>query len=149
MSPIFIIKWLTQQTELRKLEWHEQPMGGFAAAKNGVHIVIKGGELMPIRLTFSTIDGQITTVHEPRPHLSEAPIGKTISFVKKHLGFESVAGPQTEAQKLDEAIRVLLQNLEKLVVQQILNRDLFQYERRVQEKIFKQLLGSQKEIPEC
>ena len=141
MSPIYIIKWLIQQTDLRVVEWHEQTMGGFATAKNGVHIFIKGGELMPIRLVFSTNDGRAFTVHEPRPHLSEVPLGQAISFVKKRLGLDQMQGPQTDAQKYNEEIRLLLQNLEKIVVQQVLNRDLVQYEKRVQEQVFKQLLG--------
>lgn len=95
--------------------------GGYITQINGTNLHIIGSETTWIMLTVAK-GFKRYVIREPKPHISEAPIGKFVSFLKKQVGLPAIKGPETSADKDESAIRTYLNKILKVARDQHLKR---------------------------
>lgn len=105
MQDCYFLDVFRRMCEEEKISWYlNDQESGYITQVNGTVLRIIGSETAWIMLTISKGFKQYT-IQEPKPHISEAPIGRLISFLKKQMGLPALSGPQTSEDKNKSVIR--------------------------------------------
>lgn len=119
MTENFFVARLSQMCQENKINWSQSSEGGFITQVKGIDIrIIGGGELSWIFLSVSS-GFKSWSIREPLPHISEAPIGKFVSWIRKCLGLPPIRGPQKDLDKINSEIKTNLIAIRNLAVDQV------------------------------
>src|SRR3989344_6635711 len=122
MTPNFFVARLFQMCQENRVNWTTSSEGGFITQINGVDIrIIGGGEMSWIYLGVSS-GFKSWYIREPLPHISEAPIGKSISWIKKCFGLSPLRGPWKNSDKINSEIRINLISIRNFAVEQVIKK---------------------------
>src|SRR3989344_7809048 len=114
MQDRYFLDVFQRMCEEEKITWYlNDQEGGYITQVNGTILRIIGSEMSWIMLTISKGFKQYT-IQEPKPHISEAPIGRLVSFLKKQVGLSALKGPETSDDKNKSVIRTHLNTILKI-----------------------------------
>ena len=122
MTDNFFVAILFQMCQENKISWTNSSEGGFITQVNGVDIrIVGGGETSWIFLAVSS-GFKNWCIREPLPHISEAPIGKFISWIRKCLGLAPMKGPWKDSDKINSEIRANLIAIRNFAIEQVFEK---------------------------
>lgn len=122
MTPNFYVAMLFQMCQDGKINWFPSSEGGLVTRSNGIDArIIGGGETSWIFLNVSS-GFKSWSIREPLPHISEAPIGKFISWVRKHMGLPPIKGPQKDLDKINSEIKTNLIAIRNFALDQVMKK---------------------------
>lgn len=122
MTDRYFLDVFRRMCEEDRVIWYPNNQeGGYITQVNGTVLHIIGSEMAWIMLTISRGFKQYV-ISEPKPHISEAPIGKLVSFLKKQVGLPAVKGPETSDDKDKSEIRSHLNAILKIARDQHMKR---------------------------
>lgn len=125
MTDNFFIARIFQMCQDGQIEWAANSEGGLVTQVNGVDIrIIGGGETSWIYIVVSG-GFRCWSFREPLPHISEAPGGRFISWIRKCFGLPPLKGPQKDSDKINSEMRANLIAIKDFAINQVLKR----YER--------------------
>lgn len=122
MTDRYFLDVFRRMCEKETVTWYLNEREGGYVAEVGERIFnITGSNTAWIMLTV-TKGFKHYVIWEPKPHISEAPIGKLISFLKKQVGLPAIKGPETFDDQDKTAIRDHLKEILKIARAQHLKR---------------------------
>lgn len=122
MTPSFYVAMLFQMCQEGKINWVSTSEGGLVTQSNGIDArIIGGGETSWIFLSVSS-GFKSWSIREPLPHISEAPIGKFISWVRKRVGLPPIKGPQKDLDKINSEIKTNLIAIRNFALDQVVKK---------------------------
>lgn len=144
MTDNYFIARIFQMCQEDRINWTNSTEGGLVTQINGIDIrIIGGGEISWIFLTVSS-GSKSWNIREPLPHISEAPIGRFISWVRKCLGLSPMRGPWKDSDKIDSEIRTNLIAIRNFAVDQVTKKYLngYGHDEEMQELFQQVVYGS-------
>lgn len=122
MTENFFVARLFQMCQEGKVNWFPSSEGGLVTQSNGIDIrIIGGGETSWIFLNVSS-GFKSWSIREPLPHISEAPIGQFISWIRKCSGFSPIKGPQKDLDKINSEIKTNLIAIRNFAIDQVVKK---------------------------
>ena len=127
-----------------RINWNHSSEGGFVTQINGIDIrIIGGGETSWIFLAVSS-GFKNWYIREPLPHISEAPAGRFISWIRKGFGLPPMKGPRKDEDKINSEIRTNLIAIRNFAVDQVFKKyeKGYGYDEEMQELFQQVIYGS-------
>lgn len=143
MTESYFTARVFQMCQDGKVQWSSCDEGGFVTQINGVNLRIAGDSMNWIVLYFS--DGfRRYAIREPLPHISQAPLGKLVSFIRKCVGLPPLKGPTKSIDKDNYELRSNLIAILDFAARQVVARYKLGNEYNYwQQEIFQQVVYGQ------